>query len=76
MPSDPSPANQVMLASLVREAAEPVITLVGGSAALFSAVSCVREWAKDDPQWDQAMGKGAVLGALAGAVLLVLDTLA
>ena len=67
-------AAGVLLGSVIQEAAEPIITLIGGTAALGSALACVHEWSKDEPQWDQAMGTGAVLGAVAGAALLLLDT--
>jgi hypothetical protein len=63
----------VLLGSAVRDAVEPVITFVGGTAAVVSAASCVLEWSKDDPQWDRAMGHGAVAGALIGAGLLLVD---
>lgn len=69
-----SVAAGVLLVSVVQEAAEPIITLIGGTAALGSALACVHQWAKNEPRWDQAMGTGAALGALVGTGLLLLDT--
>jgi len=63
----------IVAGSAIREAAEPIVTFIGGAAAVCSAALCVHEWSKDEPRWEQAMGHGAVAGALIGAGLLILD---
>ena len=55
------------------ETVETVTSTVGGCAALGSIVMCAREIRRDEPQWDTAIGRGSVGGALAGAAFLLLD---
>jgi len=53
------------------ESVETVTSTIGGCAAFGSALMCVRELGQEDRHWDEAMGRGSVMGALVGAMVLV-----
>ena len=55
------------------QSAEPIVATLGGGATLGTIFLCAWELHKDEPQWDQAIAKGTVYGALIGAALLVAD---
>ena len=55
------------------QSAEPIVATLGGGATLGTIFLCAWEFHKDEPQWDQAIAKGTVYGALIGAALLVAD---
>lgn len=66
------------LALLAREASavesvQPLVTALGGGAALGSVLAFALEMRSDKPKWDRAAAYGSVGGALFGAFLLVVD---
>jgi hypothetical protein len=72
VPAEPYLALAARGASAV-EAAQPVFAALGGGAALGNVLAFAWEIRHDEPRWDRAIAYGSVGGALAGALLLVVD---
>lgn len=64
-----------IIAVLVADTVEPVLTFVGGGAAVGAALYCAWEAKRAEPDYGHASGQGTVIGAIVGAAVLLLDQL-
>jgi len=60
-------------ATALNGSGETVVKAVAGGASLGSAAMCVRELAREEPSWDDAAGRGAAYGAVAGGFVLLYE---